>query len=100
MMNEKKPTWNCPVCDQNTPYDNLIIDELYQEILRECTDCEEVQFASDGSWTKVVVCDKKTSRNQSTRDNSSDESSPSSKLNQTPIKMDEETCVDIIGNLN
>ena len=97
MMNEKKPTWNCPVCDQNTPYENLIIDGLYQEILSQVTDCEEVQFAPDSSWTKVVVCDKKTSRKQSARDNSSDESSPCSKLNLTPIKMDDETCVDIIG---
>lgn len=25
-MNEKKPTWTCPVCDKKAPYDNLIID--------------------------------------------------------------------------
>ena len=26
MMNEKKPTWNCPVCDKPTPFHKLIID--------------------------------------------------------------------------
>ncbi|EHB14628.1 E3 SUMO-protein ligase PIAS4 [Heterocephalus glaber] len=27
-MNEKKPTWMCPVCDKPAPYDQLIIDGL------------------------------------------------------------------------
>ncbi len=53
MMNEKKPTWNCPVCDQNAPYDDLIIDGLNQEILTKCTDADEIEFASDGTWTRV-----------------------------------------------
>lgn len=25
-MNERKPTWNCPVCDKPSLYDNLVID--------------------------------------------------------------------------
>jgi len=25
-MNERKPTWNCPVCDKPAIYDNLVID--------------------------------------------------------------------------
>ena len=25
-MNEKKPTWNCPVCDRHAPFEELIID--------------------------------------------------------------------------
>jgi len=53
MMNEKKPVWNCPVCDQNAPYDNLIIDTLNQEIISQCGNCEEVIFSKDGTWTKV-----------------------------------------------
>jgi len=66
MMNEKKPTWNCPVCDQNAPFDNLLIDSLNQEILAACPrDIEEVVFAQDGSWTKVVPVDTKKSATQS-----------------------------------
>ncbi|XP_065509616.1 E3 SUMO-protein ligase PIAS3 isoform X3 [Caloenas nicobarica] len=49
-MNEKKPTWTCPVCDQRAPYDTLIIDGLFMEILNSCTDCDEIQFMEDGSW--------------------------------------------------
>ncbi len=28
-MNEKKPTWNCPVCDRHAPYEDLVIDRYY-----------------------------------------------------------------------
>lgn len=27
-MNEKKPTWICPVCDKKAAYESLIIDGL------------------------------------------------------------------------
>ncbi|XP_029436264.1 LOW QUALITY PROTEIN: E3 SUMO-protein ligase PIAS3 [Rhinatrema bivittatum] len=49
-MNEKKATWTCPVCDKKAPYDTLIIDGLFMEILNSCTDCDEIQFTEDGSW--------------------------------------------------
>ncbi|KAM9368455.1 LOW QUALITY PROTEIN: E3 SUMO-protein ligase PIAS3 [Phaethornis superciliosus] len=49
-MNEKKPTWTCPVCDKKAPYDTLIIDGLFMEILNSCTDSDEIQFMEDGSW--------------------------------------------------
>ncbi|KAG8432052.1 hypothetical protein GDO86_019519 [Hymenochirus boettgeri] len=49
-MNEKKPTWTCPVCDKKAPYDTLIIDGLFMDILNSCTDCDEIQFMEDGSW--------------------------------------------------
>ncbi|XP_010218882.1 PREDICTED: E3 SUMO-protein ligase PIAS3 [Tinamus guttatus] len=49
-MNEKKPKWTCPVCDKKAPYNKLIIDGLFMEILNSCTDCDEIQFMEDGSW--------------------------------------------------
>ncbi|XP_043935656.1 E3 SUMO-protein ligase PIAS3 isoform X1 [Protopterus annectens] len=49
-MNEKKPTWTCPVCDKKAPYENLIIDGLFMEILNSCTDSDEIQFMQDGCW--------------------------------------------------
>ncbi|XP_048369687.1 E3 SUMO-protein ligase PIAS3 isoform X2 [Sphaerodactylus townsendi] len=49
-MNEKKPTWTCPVCDKKAPYEALIIDGLFVEILNLVTDCDEIQFMEDGSW--------------------------------------------------
>uniref|UniRef100_A0A6I8NZ52 Protein inhibitor of activated STAT 1 n=1 Tax=Ornithorhynchus anatinus TaxID=9258 RepID=A0A6I8NZ52_ORNAN len=52
-MNEKKPTWVCPVCDKKAPYEHLIIDGLFMEILKCCTDCDEIQFKEDGSWAPM-----------------------------------------------
>ncbi|KAL7980249.1 hypothetical protein Chor_001517 [Crotalus horridus] len=58
-MNEKKPTWVCPVCDKKAPYEHLIIDgkllfyRLFMEILKYCTDCDEIQFKEDGSWAPM-----------------------------------------------
>ncbi|XP_062403112.1 E3 SUMO-protein ligase PIAS1 [Sardina pilchardus] len=52
-MNEKKPTWVCPVCDKKAPYDHLIIDGLFMEILSSCVDCDEIQFKEDGNWSPM-----------------------------------------------
>lgn len=30
-MNEKKPTWICPVCDKKAAYESLIIDGLVEQ---------------------------------------------------------------------
>ncbi|XP_045527807.1 E3 SUMO-protein ligase PIAS3 isoform X1 [Pieris brassicae] len=53
-MNERKPTWLCPVCDRPAPYDSLVVDGYFQEVLtspRLATDCNEIQLLADGSWS-------------------------------------------------
>ncbi|XP_058820489.1 E3 SUMO-protein ligase PIAS2 isoform X3 [Topomyia yanbarensis] len=56
-MNERKPTWNCPVCDKAAIYDNLVIDGYFQEVLASnklsCDD-NEIQLHKDGSWSTHV----------------------------------------------
>ncbi|XP_045660326.1 E3 SUMO-protein ligase PIAS4 [Ursus americanus] len=52
-MNEKKPTWLCPVCDKPAPYDQLIIDGLLSKILSECEDADEIEYLVDGSWCPI-----------------------------------------------
>ncbi|XP_077953501.1 E3 SUMO-protein ligase PIAS1-like isoform X3 [Gasterosteus aculeatus] len=52
-MNERKPTWMCPVCDKKAPYEHLIIDGLFMEILNSCSDCDEIQFKEDGNWSPM-----------------------------------------------
>ncbi|XP_036089990.1 E3 SUMO-protein ligase PIAS4 isoform X3 [Rousettus aegyptiacus] len=52
-MNEKKPTWMCPVCDKPAPYDQLIIDGLLSKILSECEDADEIEYLVDGSWCPI-----------------------------------------------
>ncbi|XP_022257563.1 E3 SUMO-protein ligase PIAS2-like isoform X2 [Limulus polyphemus] len=54
-MNEKKPTWICPVCDKPAFFKCLMIDGLFTEILTQApTECCEVQFHENGSWTPVL----------------------------------------------
>uniref|UniRef100_A0A1A8ML04 RING-type E3 ubiquitin transferase n=1 Tax=Nothobranchius pienaari TaxID=704102 RepID=A0A1A8ML04_9TELE len=53
-MNEKKPTWTCPVCDKPAPFELLTIDGLLSEILKETNeDIEEIEYLTDGSWQPI-----------------------------------------------
>ncbi|CAL1544479.1 unnamed protein product [Lymnaea stagnalis] len=53
MMNERKPTWMCPVCDRPCPYDKLIIDGYFVEIFRQNPTCTDIIFHDDGSWSPM-----------------------------------------------
>lgn len=53
-MNEKRPTWTCPVCNKPALYDNLVIDGYFQNVLDSPLlgeDCLEIQLNKDGSWS-------------------------------------------------
>ena len=55
-MNERKPTWNCPVCDSKALYDTLLIDGYFQDILdsRQLpADENDVILERDGTWKPV-----------------------------------------------
>lgn len=57
-MNERKPTWNCPVCDKPALYDTLVIDGYFQEVLNSnklMPDVNEIQLLQDGSWENLVL---------------------------------------------
>ncbi|KAI4467888.1 zinc finger miz domain-containing protein [Holotrichia oblita] len=57
-MNERKPTWSCPVCDKPALYDNLVIDGYFQEVLNSndlSSDTTEIQLNKDGSWSTHTV---------------------------------------------
>lgn len=57
-MNERKPTWNCPVCDKPALYDTLVIDGYFQEVLNSnklLPDVNEIQLLQDGSWENLVL---------------------------------------------
>ncbi|KAH9518349.1 E3 SUMO-protein ligase pias1 [Bulinus truncatus] len=53
MMNERKPTWMCPVCDRPCPYDKLIIDGYFVEIFKQSPTCSDIIFHEDGSWSPM-----------------------------------------------
>jgi len=55
-MNERKPTWNCPVCDSKAFYNDLLIDGYFQEVLesKELPEDEnDIILEADGSWKPV-----------------------------------------------
>ncbi|XP_076289152.1 E3 SUMO-protein ligase Su(var)2-10 isoform X1 [Lasioglossum baleicum] len=57
-MNERKPTWSCPVCDKPALYDTLVIDGYFQEVLNSkklLPDVNEIQLLQDGSWENLVL---------------------------------------------
>ena len=33
-MNEKKPTWTCPVCDSPAKYEDLMVDGYFEEVIK------------------------------------------------------------------
>ncbi|KZS18611.1 E3 SUMO-protein ligase PIAS3 [Daphnia magna] len=64
-MNERKPTWVCPVCDKSILYDQLAIDGYFSDILNSQllpSDIMEVQLNVDGNWT-VLSAKKETKKN-------------------------------------
>lgn len=59
-MNERKPTWNCPVCDKAALYENLVIDGYFQEVVISSSlssDDNEIQLHKDGSWSALLKPD-------------------------------------------
>lgn len=56
-MNERKPTWNCPVCDKSALYENLVIDGYFQDVVASnklSSDDNEIQLHKDGSWSTLL----------------------------------------------
>ncbi|KAE9524257.1 hypothetical protein AGLY_015296 [Aphis glycines] len=53
LMNEKKPTWVCPTCNNPCLYDDLQIQNYFLEVISSPTlkDCsKEIEFLADGTW--------------------------------------------------
>ncbi|XP_071478228.1 E3 SUMO-protein ligase PIAS2-like isoform X2 [Diadema antillarum] len=92
-MNERKPTWICPVCDKKAPFDSLVIDGLFLEILRNPPESNEIIFVEDGSWTPLGPKQEKPSHILSSPSNSSKGGHSSSQ--STPSKKSKEVVIDL-----
>ena len=53
-MNEKKPTWTCPVCDSPAKYDDLMVDGYFQVCLNQHK-CPESTVGKYQLGTKFMV---------------------------------------------
>ncbi|CAD6201292.1 GSCOCT00013986001.2-RA-CDS [Cotesia congregata] len=64
-MNEFRPTWICPVCNKPAPFDSLVVDGYFKEVLASdklVEDENEVQLLPDGSWKVLITSDRDQSR--------------------------------------
>lgn len=61
-MNERKPSWICPVCDKPAYYRDLMIDGFFMNILQNVdSNVTEVTLNSDGTWSPVAKQEQPTS---------------------------------------
>lgn len=65
-MNERKPKWDCPVCNTKALYDDLLIDGYYHDILdsKLTRDEENVILEKDGTWKVVPKEDEEENNNK------------------------------------
>lgn len=52
-MNERKPTWQCPVCDGAALYDSLMVDGYFLDVINSADlpeEDNEIILGQDGSW--------------------------------------------------
>ncbi|TPP65432.1 putative sumo ligase [Fasciola gigantica] len=72
IINERKPSWNCPVCDRKVYYEDLIIDGLFLEVLnsKAAQDLDEAVFHDDGTWS--VLAERARAHNSPGSSDSSD----------------------------
>ncbi|GMR52917.1 hypothetical protein PMAYCL1PPCAC_23112, partial [Pristionchus mayeri] len=61
MLNEKKPSWKCGVCNNLAPYHRLIIDKYFMKMLKDLGPMvTDVELLKDGSFRVIKeddVCD-------------------------------------------
>eukprot|EP00092_Neocalanus_flemingeri_P052649 GFUD01061618.1.p1 GENE.GFUD01061618.1~~GFUD01061618.1.p1 ORF type:complete len:485 (-),score=149.81 GFUD01061618.1:30-1484(-) len=108
-MNERKPTWQCPVCDSPALYQNLMVDGYFQEVIKakELPEEEnEIILNQDGSWHPVPKDDseevkkkeEKKDENSAMVDLSDDEGGSSGAVAAAPAVASAPTeieCIDI-----
>ncbi|XP_043243001.1 E3 SUMO-protein ligase PIAS3-like isoform X5 [Amphibalanus amphitrite] len=104
-MNERKPTWVCPVCDKPALYSSLVIDGYFAEVLKKTSgSCMEVTLHQDGSWREVSkeVKEKPKEEEPSVKvhsledDSGSDEVKVTEEKEASPEKKKKEpACVDL-----
>ena len=61
-MNERKPTWICPICYKPAYFPDLLIDGYFVEILEKTGhNITEVSLHSDGTWSPVLKMEQPAS---------------------------------------
>ncbi|KAI1502273.1 PINIT domain-containing protein [Biscogniauxia marginata] len=50
-LQEQAPQWNCPICNNSAPFDELAVDEYVKDVLENTSDSlEHITIEPDGRW--------------------------------------------------
>lgn len=50
-LQEQAPTWTCPCCNRSAPWENLVFDQYFDDILRNVSNnVDQVTVDPDGKW--------------------------------------------------
>jgi len=97
-MNERKPTWKCPVCESPALYDSLMVDGYFLDVIKSKElpeDENEIILNQDGSWKPVP----KEETDGAKKGEESDDDGPTMKpLNSAPVSAQpppDIECIDI-----
>ncbi|KAI6214016.1 hypothetical protein M3Y94_00219200 [Aphelenchoides besseyi] len=59
MMNEKRPTWKCPVCGKMCPYKSLVVDRYFSDIITKVNGkAKDIELLPDADFK--IVGEKKS----------------------------------------
>lgn len=75
-LQEQAPTWTCPICSKPAPWDQLVFDQFFQDILNSTDDVEQVTIEPNGEWHRVKeVADSQQSKsdNKQSQDDDDDD---------------------------
>ncbi|KAH0540521.1 hypothetical protein KQX54_017954 [Cotesia glomerata] len=70
-MNEYKSAWNCPICNEPTSFEDIVIDGYFDDILKSSKlkpETNEVKLRRDGSWDNFVPRAKLIKRKEKSRE--------------------------------
>ncbi|ESN94774.1 hypothetical protein HELRODRAFT_180112 [Helobdella robusta] len=98
-MNEKKPTWFCPVCDRPAEFNKLIIDGFISEIIRDSNDSTEIELTKDGAWSvtrsEELTTEDKHNNNNNNNNSSNNFSNCNSTANNSSSTGDDNRCLNM-----
>ena len=77
-MQEQAPTWTCPICNRQAPYERLQVDLYVDDILKRTPkNTEQVVIEPDGQWhlqdTNTISPSAKGAQSPNTPDDDDDE---------------------------
>ncbi|XP_066996374.1 E3 SUMO-protein ligase PIAS3 isoform X2 [Anabrus simplex] len=55
-LNEKKPTWQCPICGNSARFNCLEVDGYFLNVISDPyrQNCQDIELNGDGSWSPIL----------------------------------------------